>query len=110
MKTNEVKSGVDFSFPRELWIELDKNPGTDEFTIVFATRAITTPGFFAGAAGHPLSSDELKQWDDFRAQFKANAVVTEVIKTGASPAVSVKIPQTDPEGSPVIFKVRIEHK
>ena len=110
VKTNEVKSGVDFSFPRELWIELDKNPGTDEFTIVFAARAITTPGFFAGAAGHPLSSDELKQWDDFRAQFKANAVVTEVIKTGASPAVSVKIPQTDPEGSPVIFKVRIEHK
>src|SRR5437588_2474877 len=110
VKTNEVKSGVDFSFPRELWIELDKNPGTDEFTIVFAARAITTPGFFAGAAGHPLSSDELKQWDDFRAQFKANAVVTEVIKTGASPAVSVKIPQTEPEGSPVIFKVRIEHK
>src|SRR2546430_1285567 len=33
VKTNEVKSGVDFSFPRELWIELDKNPGTDEFTI-----------------------------------------------------------------------------
>ena len=110
VKTNEVKSGVDFSFPRELWIELDKNPGTDEFTIVFATRAITTPGFFAGAAGHPLSSDELKQWDDFRAQFKANAVATEVIKTGASPVVSVKIPQTEPEGSPVIFKVRIEHK
>jgi len=110
VKTNEVKSGVDFSFPRELWIELDKNPGTDEFTIVFAARAITTPGFFAGAAGHPLSSDELKQWDDFRAQFKANAVVTEVIKTGASPVVSVKIPQTEPEGSPVIFKVRIEHK
>ncbi|PYS41245.1 MAG: hypothetical protein DMF71_11620 [Acidobacteria bacterium] len=110
VKTNEVKSGVDFSFPRELWIELDKNPGTDEFTIVFAARAITTPGFFAGAAGHPLSSDELKQWDDFRAQFKANAVVAEVIKTGASPVVSVKIPQTDPEGSPVIFKVRIEHK
>ena len=42
--------------------------------------------------------------------FANHGLDVEVIKAGASPAVSVKIPQTEPEGSPVILKVRIEHK
>ncbi len=114
LKTNEARSGLDFAFPadrgnRANFITLDKTPGTDEFTIIFSANAITTPAFLAGPSEHQLNADEQKQWDDFRAQYKANAVGTEVIKTGATPFVSVKVPQ-NAEGAPVIFQVRIEHK
>ena len=115
LKTNEAHSGLDFAFPADRgnaanFITLDKTPGTDEFTIVFSPNAISTPAFFAGPSEHQLTADEQKQWNDFRAQFKANAVGTEVIKTGATPFVSVKVPQTAEEGAPVIFQVKIEHK
>ncbi|HVS82099.1 MAG TPA: serine/threonine-protein kinase [Pyrinomonadaceae bacterium] len=115
LKTNEARSGLDFAFPADAnkkanFITLDKTPGTDEFTIVFAPNPITAPAFLAGAPAHLLTPDEQRQWSDFRAQFKANVVGTEVIKTGAPPFVSVKVPQTVDEGAPVIFQVRIEHK
>jgi serine/threonine protein kinase len=115
LKTNEVKSGVDFAFPADSgndahWITLDTTPATDEFTVIFSTTPQSRPEFLAGPAGHELSQDEQKQLADLRAQFKANSVGTEVIKTGASPSVAVKVPQTGEGGAPVIFKVRIEHK
>lgn len=114
LKTNEVKSGLDFSFPtdsksKEHWITLDEKPGTDEFTLIFSPTPLRSPEFLDGPAGHELTQDEQKQLDDIRTQFKANSVSTEVIKTGSSPSVSVKVPQTAGEGTPVIFKVRIEH-
>jgi serine/threonine-protein kinase len=115
LKTNEARSGLDFAFPADRgntanFITLNKTPGTDEFTVIFSSNAISTPAFFTGPSEHQLTADEQKQWNDFRAQFKANAVGTEVIKTGATPFVSVKVPQTAPEGAPVIFQVKIEHK
>jgi len=114
LKTNEVKSGVDFTFPADTnksnWVTLDKTPGTDEFTIIFSATLLTEPSFFGAPAGHELTEVEQKQLADISIKFKANSVSTEVIKTGASPSVSVKVPQTDEEGTPVIFKVRIEHK
>ena len=113
--TNEVKSGEDFTFPadtakNENWINLDKNPGTDEFTMIFSGTQLTSPGFLAEDAPHELTQDEQKEFDDALTQYKANLLGTEVIKTGASPFVSVKIPQTATEGSPVVFKLKIEHK
>jgi serine/threonine protein kinase len=115
LKTNEAHSGLDFAFPADRgntanFITLNHTPGMDEFTIIFSPSAITTPAFFTGPSEHELTAEEQKQWDDFRAQFKANAVGTEVIKTGATPFVSVKVPQTAPEGAPVLFPVKIEHK
>jgi hypothetical protein len=115
VKTNEAKSGVDFAFPADTsrkynWLTLDKLAGTDDFTIVFSPAPITTPAFFAGPSEHELTQDEQKQLDDFRAQVKANAVSTEVVKTGASPFVAVKIPQNGAENASVIFRIRIEHK
>ena len=115
LKTNEARSGLDFAFPADTnkkanFITLDKTPGADEFTIVFSPSAITSPAFFAGPSAHQLTAEEQKQWNDFRVQFKANAVGREVIKTGATPFVSVKVPQTADEATPVVFTVKIEHK
>jgi serine/threonine protein kinase len=114
VKTNEVKSGENFAFPGETgqntnWLTLDKTAGTDEFTIVFSTKPLSELGFLNGSALHQLTPDEQKQLDSFRERSKANPAGTEVIKTGASPFVSVKVPQNT-EGTPVIFLVRVEHK
>ena len=113
--SNEVKSGQDFSFPadtrkNESWLNLDKDPGTDEFTIIFSNNPLTTPDFLDADALKVLNAAEQKELDDSIAQFKANVLGTEVIKTGASPFVSVKVPQTAAEGAPIVFKVKIEHK
>jgi len=112
--TNEVKSGLDFTFPgssdgKDHWITLDQNAGIDEFIIISVASPLTSPDFFYGQAGHELTAGEQQQLKDMRERFKANAASTEVIKTGAVPFVSVKVPQ-NADGSPVIFMVRVEHK
>lgn len=114
VKTNEVKSGENFAFPGETgqntnWLTLDKTAGTDEFTIIFSAKPLSGLGFLSGPALHQLTPDEQRQLDSFREQSKENPAGTEVIKTGASPFVSVKVPQ-NAEGNPVIFLVRVEHK
>jgi eukaryotic-like serine/threonine-protein kinase len=114
VKTNEVKSGQDFAFPAdtgkdENWVTLDQSAGTDEFTIIFSTKAMSAPDFLNSPALHELTQDEQKQMASLREQAKANSVGAEVIKTGATPFVSVKVPQ-NAEGTPVIFMVRVEHK
>jgi hypothetical protein len=113
--TNEIKSGENFTFPadnakNENWLTLDKTPGTDEFTLIFSGTPLTSPAFLAEDALHELTTDEQKELNDALTQYKANLLGTEVIKTGPSPFVSVKIPQTATEGSPVSFKLKIEHK
>lgn len=113
VKTNEVKSGQDFAFPAETsksanWLTLDQTAGTDEFTIIFSTKPLLTPEFLNSPALHQLTQDEQKQLDSLREQSKASSA-GEVVKTGASPFVSVKVPQ-NAEGIPVIVMVRLEHK
>ena len=113
LKTNEVKSGLDFSYPgitSKYWVTLVDTPGTEEFTFVFSRTPIENPPFFSGPSEHELTAEEEKQLDDFRTQFKANVVAAEVIKNGAFPSVAVKVPQSAAEGTPVFFKVRVDHR
>ena len=115
VNTNEVKSGQDFVFPAdtgkdENWVTLDKSAGTDEFTVVFSNTPLSGPDFLNAPALHPLTPEEQKQLEDFEARVKANLLGIEVIKTGASPFVSVKVPQNAQDNTSVVFKVRIEHK
>jgi serine/threonine-protein kinase len=113
--SNEIKSGEDFSFPAdtskdESWLNLDKNAGTDEFTVIFSGTKLTNPAFLKEKALHELTGAEQKELTDLVNQTRGNLLGTEVIKTGASPFVSVKVPQTATEGAPIVFKIRIEHK
>src|SRR5260370_33052965 len=60
--TNEVKSGLDFTFPgssdgKDHWITLDQNAGIDEFTRIFVATPLTSPDFFYGHARHELTAD-----------------------------------------------------
>jgi hypothetical protein len=115
LHTNQVSSGVDFSFPDDSesqanFMKLNNTPGTDEFTFVFSPVSINSPAFFAGPSEHYLTKEELKEWTDFQAQAKANAATTEVIKAAKSPQVAVRVPQNGPENASVVFRVRIQHK
>ncbi|HKC62283.1 MAG TPA: protein kinase [Pyrinomonadaceae bacterium] len=110
-KTNEVKAGTEFVFPAgdDNWIELDKKPGTEIYTIIFSPTRLSEPAFLSEDAAD-LTATEQKVFDDFKTKYKANAPATNVINGGGTdPLVSVKIPQAA-ENEPVIFDVRIEHK
>ena len=115
LKTNEVRSGMDFTFPADVnskanFITLDQTAGTDEFTFVFSREPIETPPFFAGTSNRLLTPDELQQWNDFQKQANTSAATIEVVEGGSTPQASVKVPQNAPENASVLFRVRIEHK
>lgn len=115
VRTNEIRSGEDFSFPAdtssvENWLNLDKTAGTDEFTVVFSSVKLTAPAFLNDSALHELTEAEQKEFADLVNKWRANLLGTEVINTGASPFVSVKVPQTAGEGAPIVFKIKIDHK
>ncbi len=118
LKTNEVKSGVDFSFPsgKKKWITLDTTPGAETYTVIFSGQPLSVPAFMAAPSVHALSPEEQSEFENFRARYKGNTAATDTIAadvmsaSGAKPFVSVKVPQTMQEGAPVIFDIRIEHK
>lgn len=115
VETNEVESGVEFSFPEdeesaEHWITLDKKAGTESYTVIFSPTPLTALSFLNEEAGRELTDDEQQELEGFRAKYKANAPTTDVINGGGTnPFVSVKAPQAA-KSEPVIFDVRIEHK
>ena len=116
VETNELEGGVDYIFPddeenKEHWITLDKNPGTESYTVIFSPVKLTAPAFLDKEAGSELTAAEKKELEDFQAKYKANAPSTAVINGGGTdPSVSVKVPQAAAPSGPVIFDVRIEHK
>jgi hypothetical protein len=109
--TNEVRGGADFAFPNgdDNWIQLDKTAGTEFWTIIFSPTQLSSPAFLDAEAGSELSKAEQAEFEQFRAQHKANAPSTDVTN-GADPLVSVKVPAAREAGEPVVFDIRIEHK
>ena len=114
LKTNRVTKGSDFSFPSgdDHWVELDKNPGMENYTIILSPEPLSAPAFLGSeATGKPLSDTEQAELKDFLAKYKTSELVTEINdKDPAAPFVTVKVPQPKDSGSPVIFEVRIQHK
>jgi serine/threonine protein kinase len=114
LDSNRVTKGSDFSFPSGLehWLELDKKPSTENYTIVFSPEPLPAPAFFTEqATGKPLNETEQAEFNSFLAQHKTSEPVTELNdKDGAAPFVTVKVPRSRGAGSPVIFGVRIQHK
>ncbi|HKO98266.1 MAG TPA: protein kinase [Pyrinomonadaceae bacterium] len=114
LDSNQVSKGSDFSFPSGLehWLELDKKPGTEDYTVIFSPEPLTTPAFLRDeATGKPLSETERSEFNDFLSKYRSGEPVTELNnQDSAGPAVVVKVPQSREAGSPVIFDVRIQHK
>ncbi len=114
LESNQVVKGDDFSFPSGLehWLELDKKPGTENYTIIFSTQRLSTPAFLTQqATGKPLQDTEQTELRDFLAQHQTSTPVTELNdKDAAAPYVALKIPAAKDPGTPVIFEIRIQHK
>jgi eukaryotic-like serine/threonine-protein kinase len=113
LKTNLVGAGADFSFPsvNGSKLKLDDMPGTDNFTFIFSPTPLLSPSFLAGKYLHELSPAEVKELEDFRAQFRADAPAVAATGEGDDRRVAVSAPQSATEaGKPVIFDVRINHR
>ncbi|MDX6613138.1 MAG: hypothetical protein QOD75_2324 [Blastocatellia bacterium] len=116
LKTNEVKSGLDFSFPAgKNWMTLNKTAGNETYTVIFSGEQLAAPAFLTMRSVHVLSPEEQNELANFRTEHKANTAATDtmgadIASPDAKPFVSVKVPQTLKEGAPVIFEVRIAHK
>jgi serine/threonine protein kinase len=112
LKTNQAAAGSDFAFPYGAGqvLELDKNPGTEEYTIIYSTTPLLAPAFLAARAGHELTPAELKELDDLRERAQTTATALDVKEEGAgAPAVSVNVPDKD-AARLVVFDIRIEHQ
>jgi serine/threonine protein kinase len=112
LTSNRVAKGEDFSFPEgiEHWLRLDKKAGTEDYTVVFSTKPLTVPAFFATqATGSPLSDTEQSELASFVSQHKTGDPVLEINdKDAAKPFTSVKAPRVSAD-APLIFRVRIQH-
>ncbi|MBC8031290.1 MAG: serine/threonine protein kinase [Pyrinomonadaceae bacterium] len=117
LDSNLVTKAEDFSFPNgiEHWMELDKKPGTETYTIIFSSSPITEPAFLREPVTRkPLSDSEQAALASFLAKHKTSDPVTELNdKDGKAPFVAVKLPASDvlkESGVPIAFEVRIQHK
>jgi serine/threonine-protein kinase len=115
LQSNEVAKGSDFSFPSgvEHWLELDKKPGTEDYTIVFSSDRLGAPAFLnSQATGKPLGETEQAEFREFLTKYKTSEPVVEIDdKDAARPFVLVKVPKAGKgPGNPVVFDIRIEHK
>ena len=104
LENNQVSKDTDFSFPDgiEKWLELDKKPGTEDYTIIFSPVKISSPAFFTEqATGKPLSETEQSEFEAFVAEKKTVEPVTELNdKNDAAPFVAIKVPGARDTGSP----------
>lgn len=114
LKTNQAAAGADFSFPYGAGavFQLDRNPGTEEYTVIYSPTPLLTPAFLAAPAEHELTPDEQAELEKLRANAQTGTAAMRVQEaSGAPPAVAVSVPGgTGKTGQPVFFEIRIEHK
>lgn len=109
--SNQVTSGVQFSFPAGSYnLELDKTPGTDSFTVIFARTPLSAPSFLNElVTGNPLSAAQQADLKAFVAKYQERRTVTELDESNArAPFVRVKA-KPNPSGDPIVFDIRIQH-
>jgi serine/threonine-protein kinase len=113
LKDNKVSGGVDLSFPKGSgnWLTLDKNPGIENYTIVFSTSQESVPSFLNREfIGTPLNAAEQQELASFLNKYRENKAATE-LKSGNSATPFVAIKASNSAGdNPIFFEIRIEHK
>ena len=113
LESNQIDKGGELSFPSGAgnWLTLDKNPGSDNYTVIFSPSKQLVPEFLNEEyTGKALNSAEQDQFASFLAKYKNNKGVTEFkAPNGTTPFVTVKAPAPG-ESNPIIFEIRIQHK
>jgi serine/threonine-protein kinase len=111
LKTNKVSKGTDFSFPKgEFMLTLDKNPGTDNFTVIFSKEQLSSPAFFnEPVTGEPLSASQQADLKAFVSKYQGKPPLTELDESNTrAPFVKVKM-APDQSNNPIVFDIRIQH-
>jgi hypothetical protein len=110
--SNQVSGGSDYSFPKGEGnnLTLDKNPGTDVFTIIFAKTALPSPAFLNEAVtGEPLSTGQQAELKSFVAKYGEKPPAAELDESNPrAPLVRVKVP-AEQTSNPIVFDIRIQH-
>jgi hypothetical protein len=116
LSSNQVKKGVDLSFPTgetngEInTLQLDKKPGTDEFTIIFSPTPLTSPQFLLDPAGRQLTIPERGDLASFVEQYRSSQAKPETNDSVPTQQfVALKVPASR-DADPITFVIRIEHK
>ena len=114
LNNNQVAKGSDFSFPSGLehWLQLDKKAGTEDYTVILSPAPLTDPAFFTEpATGSPLSETEQVALNSFLAKHQGSDPAIEINDKDANrPYAAVKAPRVESATSPIIFRIRIQHK
>jgi serine/threonine-protein kinase len=112
VRTNQVTGGGDFTFPRGAGnnLTLDKNPGTDVFTIIFAKTALPSPAFLnEPVTGKPLSAAQQAEFKSFVGKYTEKKPATELDDSNPrAQQVRVKVP-AEQTSNPIVFDIRIQH-
>jgi hypothetical protein len=110
--SNKVAKGVEFSFPKGEGnnLTLDKNPGTDNFTVVFSKTLLPAPSLFNNqVTGEPLPAAQQTDLKTFITRYQDKRPATELDESNAqAPSVKVKAP-ADQTNNPIVFEIRIQH-
>jgi serine/threonine-protein kinase len=114
LTSNGVKKSEDFSFPSGLehWLELNKKPGTENYTIIYSPTTLSTPAFLnEQVTGEPLTKAQQTELEGFLAKYDSTKAQTEVNDANKSePFVQLKVPPANAAGDPIIFQISIEHR
>jgi serine/threonine protein kinase len=115
LKSNKVSKGVEFGFPKadeknENSLTLDTNPGTDNFTIIFARAPLSSPSFLNDpVTGNPLSAEQQAELKAFVSQYQSKPPVTELDESNPQ-AQFVRVKAApDQTSNPIVFVIRIQH-
>ncbi len=112
VRSNKVSKGVEFSFPSGSGnnVTLDKNPGTDNFTVIFSRTQLSSPSFLnEPVTGQPLSAAQQAELKSFVSKYQEKRVATELDESNArAPFVRVKA-APEQTRNPIVFDIRIQH-
>lgn len=109
--TNEAKSGQEYAFPRQIWLTLDQNKGTERYTIIFSPKKLDAPGFLVDPAAKDLNPDQTNELKAFVEKYSANKPTATVItENGADPFITLKIPTATEADSPVVYEMKLQHQ
>ena len=107
-----MAKGDEFSFPKGDGnsLTLDKNPGTDNFIVVFSKTPLPSPSFFnEQVTGEPLAAAQQSDLKAFVSRYQDKRLVTELDESNAEAQfVKVKAPP-DQTNNPMVFEIRIQH-
>src|SRR5215210_6408049 len=104
VNSNKVTKGVEFSFPSGAGnnLTLDKNAGTDNFTVIFSRTQLPSPSFLnEPVTGEPLLPAQQAELKSFVGKYQEKRTIAELDESnGGAPFVRVKA-TPDQNGNPI---------